>query len=1053
MLLRRRVVARRPRGLQALALRGAPASQPSVACSPAAARFSALASACGPRNELLSVRSASRTFSLSVSSSSSKSVGKPQKNSAGVAADDYARLTAFLEAPEASGERHEQIREVLAAVLQRDLHPNMPGQEATVLVMVADAAQDPELVVQVYEALRDAGVAPSPLTLEYAAAACADLGNWKLALEVIEFMHRAIEFMHPSVDIYENAVLACHRDGKWMRAKQLLEEMRVYNLEASPELHAASIKLCIEQHEPTASRALLDKFLKLFFASEVDEDPDDVDARRENELEYLSEFFDASIVAKSLPQARFFRDKIQERGFRVSKEMYASLVELSALRRSWHDARVFVQQFVDRNAPALIAPPSSQYTRDISSLLRDMRAHAFEITLPVYNAALRNYGQLVMYNEATRLLSEMQDQGVAPDATSFAAALSACGSRVAESEQLFQQLELLVASSTSLPVADSFHAALTQSPLMDACHAYMLVASRAQQYKLVLERYERIDGASATLTLPKNALANDVRIQSLVSIAQARLHDDRAMLRTFTRMKVQGLEPNVHVYGEAMLAYIRQDQWRHALLLFDHMRQRNLFSLDTLAKSSLVWDAAVEACAHGDDEQPRASALFEDIVTLNARISRHTVELLVEMLVDVPCATLWDEFKQMENVHKVRKQPDRSNPRVMNVHLKRAVEERDVAQAERIFNEAMYELDVVPNSMSYALMLRLYATTENQAGFHSWVTRLAAVSAPSNRGGGVKVTVFALRSVLEHLVTLERSCESSEYFEAVADLLQVPKDDNLTAEHLAQVALERVALTGHPTDTLSLQYFLLVSQDPAHTARVLSIIEEALDQADDDKQLTLSSRFLHTLFAATGRSHPARARALLVRMHEVLPRTLLGDALAAYCSCSSSTQTLGLLRDLLASGSYEVDDDHVLLFLASCYSNSGSSDSYRRFQTPSEDEDGQFEQEEDDDENDVSEVVERDPVDSEAAIEVCALLQTQDSSVLQASTVAFLVQQVVSLSTPLQSMSMMTRREVDALLALLAHAFSNFPPEQIREFVSQVVAREDIELFASIIDA
>lgn len=973
----------------------------------------------------------------------------PQPNIAGIPHDAYDQLKAFLEAPETSGERHNTVRAVVSSVLEQHLHPGMPGQEATVLVMVADATEDPRFVLQVYEALRDAGVAPSPLTLEYTAAACASLGEWQLALEVIEFMHRATDLMHPSLDIYENAVAACHRDGKWMRTKQLLEEMRVYNLEASPELHAESIKLCIAQHEPTATRALVDKFLQLFFTTDMDDDEIDVEAVKEEELDYLSEFFDASIAARSLSQARFFRDKMLERGFHVSKDTYASLVELSALRRQWHDARVLVRQFVDRNAPAPVPAPSAKYARDISALLSDMRAHGFEISLPIYNAALRNYGKLVMFNEASQLLGEMAERGVAPDATSFAAVLSSCGARVDDSERLFQQLQALVASSSTVPSADPFHSERSASVLLDACHAYMLVASRAQQYSLVLERHRRLIDVSSPLPVTKDAIQGDVRIQSLVAIAQARTQDDRAMLRTFTRMKVQGLAPNIHVYGEAMHAYIRQNQWRHALLLFDHMRQRALFPSDSLARSSLIWDAVIQACAHGDDEQPRASVLFDEIVTMGARISPRSVELLVEMLVDVPCETLWDAFKRMESVHKVRKQPERRNPKVMNAHLKRAVEEKNVALAERIFGDALRELDMVPNAMSYALMLRLYASREDQAGFHAWASRLAAEAAPSSTGEGVKVSVFALRAVLAHLVTLQRACESSAYLESIAALLLADDYDGnreeLTAEQLAQNALDRVAEIGHATDTLCLQSYLLVSQESEHTSRALSILEDALLHSDSgDKDLALSSRFLHTLFVSIDDAHPERVRALLLRLHETLPRDLLDDALAAFCSCHGPIETLALLRALVGSGSYELEDEHALLFLASCYSGNGSGDIRRTRQRDNESSSHDVEK---------TSFPPRQPSDVDAVVELCALMREQDvGAALQASTVAFLVQQIVELSTSSPAVAPATLREVDALLSLLTHALAHFPSEQVREFLAQVVDREHLALFASVME-
>jgi hypothetical protein len=41
---------------------------------------------------------------------------------------------------------------------------------------------------------------------------------------------------------------------------------------------------------------------------------------------------------------------------------------------------------------------------------------------------------------------------------------------------------------------------------------------------------------------------------------------------------------------------------------------------------------------------------------------------------------------------------------------------------------------------------------------------------------------------------------------------------------------------------------------------------------------------------------------------------------------------------------------------------------------------------------------------------------------------------------------------VDALLSLLSHSLAHFPSEQVREFLAQVIDREHLSLFSSVIE-
>ncbi|POM68562.1 Hypothetical protein PHPALM_15264, partial [Phytophthora palmivora] len=421
----------------------------------------------------------SRSFSSSFGSLQLRSFSHVTSSCPPVPQDEYEELKTFLSEPATSGPTMERAKEIVTGWMQLYVDPAMPGQDATVMVMVADAMQDPEFVMEVYTCLRDAGVAPSPITLEYSAAACAQLGLWRTALEIIDFMHQAVELMQPSLDIYENAIVSCHVGKKWMRAKHLLEEMRTYGLEASSELHVASIQLCIDSKEATGTRVLLHAFLNAY-DEELDED---------EKQEIVTKLFHTAMDAQSLPQALFFRDEMMARHYPVSKDLYSRLIHLCAIKRQWHKARVLLQQFVDINAPPPKPAPSNRYTDDIHSLLKDMQAHDIDIPLTVYNAALRNFGSISLLDDALAVHSVMRECGVTPDATSFAALMCSCGSQVEQSEIFFSELQRE-----------------SCDPSLDVAHAYLLVPSRAGRWEEVLRRYSIMED--------KKSLFRDLPLES-----------------------------------------------------------------------------------------------------------------------------------------------------------------------------------------------------------------------------------------------------------------------------------------------------------------------------------------------------------------------------------------------------------------------------------------------------------------------------------------------------------------------------------------------------------
>lgn len=903
----------------------------------------------------------------------------------------------------------ERAKEIVTGWMQRHVDPAMPGQDATVMVMVADAMEDPQFVMQVYTCLRDAGVSPSPLTLEYSAAACAQLGLWRTALEIIEFMHQAVEIMQPSLDIYENAIAACHKDKKWMRTKHLLEEMRTHGLEASPELHVASIRLCIDSNETTATRVLLDAFLRAY----------DEELAEEEKQEVVTELFHAALDAQSLPQALFFRDELLARHFTVSKELYTRLVHLCAVKRQWHKARVLLRQFVDINAPPPKALPSNKHLDHIHRLLKEMHAHDIEIPLAVYNSGLRHFGQVSLLDDAKLLYADMQNSGVKPDATSFAALMCSSGSNVQQSEDYFRQLQRN-----------------NCEPTLDVVHGYLLAPSRANKWEEVLKRYATVHEEDPLFKdLP---MESDVRIQSLVAVAYGRVHRSEEMLRVFTAMKVKGMEPNLHVYGEALFAYIRQGQWRHALMLFDHLFQQQTPEMQekrVLENFPTLWDAAVLACVEGEETQ-RAAILYDTIIEQRVPISMVTGERLAALLTSVPAETLWHSFKSISSLHRTKTR-SRLNPRVQNAVLKRAVDENDSNLAEQIVVDGVDDMKMLPNSMTYALMLRLYANREDQEKFHTWWRRM--------EDANVKTTLFVFRALMQHLSNLSVECEDVSYLHAINSFLQRQQTEGsdasrITVENIKEYAakLGRTALDimegrGMAPDTICLQYYLLLSQEPDHVARALAFVEDSLSSANGDDQdnlhdvVQLTPRLLHTLFTALGNfPDDQRVRRLLIDIVKYLPSDLSEDALAAYCAANDGYHTLQLLRELLDQ-KCPLKDEHVLFFLTNSYTCEASA----------------LETEES-----------RPRSGNGVIVDMAALLCEGETVTMEAGCLAFLIKHVVDLSKWQQrdTFEVSTQEEIEAMKRLLVRAFSHFSIAQVTEFLSKVIDRDDLVHIMSVLD-
>ena len=130
------------------------------------------------------------------------------------------------------------------------------------------------------------------------------------------------------------------------------------------------------------------------------------------------------------------------------------------------------------------------------------------------------------------------------------------------------------------------------------------------------------------------------------------------------------------------------------------------------------------------------------------------------MRTSVPSETLWRSSKSIPYTDEKS-----LNPRVQIATLKRAVEENDTTNsAEQIVTDGIQKTNMLPNSMTFALMLRVYANRGNQESFRSWWCKMDE--------GKVKPTLFVFRALMQQLCNRSVDCEDLAYLNAIGDFLR-----------------------------------------------------------------------------------------------------------------------------------------------------------------------------------------------------------------------------------------------------------------------------------------
>lgn len=791
----------------------------------------------------------------------------------GISKSDFEDLTNFLSNPSTEETIQDHVRSILERMMKEDVFPSMPGQEAALMIMVADALEDPSFVVQVYQCLREAQVPPSPITLEMTANACASIADWKTALEVVEYMHQEVDNMHPTVDIYEDAIRACRYAKQWLKAKQLLEEMQTYDLEPSPEIFVTCIQACIESRELTATKKLARQLFERYgFEEEILHDA------------YSQLWESVEQIDDKEHGIALWHDRAHFH-FELDSNNACQFLNFFAKHREWELVSEVYHATTGRpRRHGSLAFPSSNYTEGVEGLLQSMLDDDFEVQLPLFNAVMREYGRHEQMDKAVRLLDEMKTR-VKPDVITYHAAMRACVRDLQYATKLYDEMR-----------------GHNISPTADVYHALLLSAMRAEEYKLVLSQFESFSDEDAA------SMSQDSRILSIIVIAHSKLENQEVVIRCFSDMKMNGLQPNLAAYAATLRAFIHLDQPHRALMLFDHLVHQQDGN-EGVNKNRRLWEEVVEAAVKVADES-RMVQVYHLFANNEIQITPRTAALLVENLHDVPVYDHWSLFRKRNYLHRRSGNTNESIATVTNAALKRAVEELDQNTAEQIVMDAYNNVDSKLTAGSFNWMIRLYTLIEDTTNLSRWFVAM--------KHAQIEPTTATFRSIFRHLSNAANPSDAAVL--AICRYLDI--DPSSTVTSIGFSVLQRMVSLGIPPDELSIDHYLrLPAGSDADAQKRLALFDEHLDH--ESRSPKLMEMLLHHYALQL---HQDNVRQVLLKHLMKLDSAGIDCVVANFSSNQRVEACASLLEALVLEYPHQVTEDQVVLLLTSLLTDERSSD-------------------------------------------------------------------------------------------------------------------------------
>ncbi|OQS01645.1 hypothetical protein ACHHYP_00519 [Achlya hypogyna] len=652
--------------------------------------------------------------------------GGPSKNSR--PADQYVNpsgtayshdaLKAFLQLETPSNDEVHVAREQIEKAAAQ-LRPDMLGPEATVLSLAASKIADPVLVLELYRAMRKAGVQPPPLVLEvsakFAATTTDDPDAWKTALDIVDEMHDAVHLMPPSADIFELAISTCAQAGKWIVGLRLLEEMGRYGLVPSPDAFVVVGRSCLVAGEHTAMTKLLAAARAL---DDGDYDVEDVlrrlldaaidthDPQTAHQLLLaLHDYTQPNINIRAVQS--FWRSLVAPPAF---KEPPAALDLSPARRMAYVAAFAAGQQWIPLHQwlPVLgfddyVRAPHphathQQYMKLAFAIVAFLRAAGEPIGPVLHDALLQGCGRHGLLADARQLLAAHP----APTMSSFYFGLTACQADAEAAESLFADYSRLA----PLPVGS--HPAHGHAHV-DVCNALLVNLVKAGRHR---------DVVRFATSLPTETLHNARTMGSVMAAARA-LGDWPTVVDIFKQARVQGVECSPFMFADALVAYASDGQGATSLRLYQHIAHEdpsmslhpvvvNAFFLCCLRSPTDALPAAMEAFRRmeRDTDAGKTRLLYTGALDLLELIGRadsaaHSPEEKLACLHDV-----WEAVVRNPDVYTASDK--QVPPHLLNRALFVAVNAHAVDVAEALVIDAE-DMGATPNAVTCQLMMRLYS--------------------------------------------------------------------------------------------------------------------------------------------------------------------------------------------------------------------------------------------------------------------------------------------------------------------------------------------------------
>ena len=420
-------------------------------------------------------------------------------------------------------------------IVENELHPNMAGDQATLLVIVGSHLRDYPLVLDTFHQLEQHQVPHSPITLELTAKAAKECRDVPAALNVAKEMYNS-ELITPSIEIYQNCAQACLEKGEWMNAITLLEQAVRFDLVPSNAIVQHTAQVCVDCEEWTALDNVFQLFVQPFFT-------------RQEKIELKLELLQQMTRCNHVQPATDYYTELRQDGITIPEYVYHDLIHMYVRLMLWNHSL---------NVLAHMAGQEDVVTQDDSKIrgfetIEMMEKMKVPLTYDAFQASLLASGRTGQFEQVQAIRELMIRHGQTPDFVYYIAFLNSCrGDQLQATDGIFQEY-------TAERDVSQWHLSVVQ--------AFLNNCMKKREWKSVID---------VCTQLLEHKVAFDKRFSSLfvVALVRDRQHDEA--LSYFRQMKTAGVHLSVEAHSSIMHVYRNQGDWEGSLRLFEFMQRQEM---------------------------------------------------------------------------------------------------------------------------------------------------------------------------------------------------------------------------------------------------------------------------------------------------------------------------------------------------------------------------------------------------------------------------------------------------------------------------------------------